>query len=84
MFKASNINITLRSADILSIFKISNCPINVFHRLNFFSKFINPQSSQGSCISFTCHTSLGSFEAMAHHSNILAWKILWMEKPGRL
>ena len=30
-------------------------------------------------------TSLSSMEkAMATHSSVLAWKILWMEEPGRL
>ena len=30
------------------------------------------------------HAVLATGEAMAPHSSTLAWKILWMEEPGRL
>ena len=33
---------------------------------------------------FSCHLFLISEKAMAPHSSILAWKIPWMEEPGRL
>ena len=42
------------------------------------------------CLCFWCHTqkiiaiTKVSEKAMAPHSSTLAWKILWMEEPGRL
>ena len=34
------------------------------------------------CLSHT--SKAGSEKAMAHHSSTLAWKLPWMEEPGRL
>ena len=39
---------------------------------------------QWSCIQLSCFNFVPQCLEMATHSSILAWKILWMEKPGRL
>ena len=49
-------------------------------RLNFYSHF----AAEGNLKPGVVKNIAQSFIAMATHSSTLAWKIPWMEKPGRL
>ena len=47
---------------------------------------LTPYMTTGKTIALTRWTFVGKVmsKAMAPHSNTLAWKIPWMEEPGRL
>ena len=36
------------------------------------------------CLKFYSQVKIGTEKAMAPHSSTFAWKIPWMEEPGRL
>ena len=50
--------------------------------VTFFLKMKSEENS--SSVMFSHHYCLETEKAMAPHSSTLAWKIPWMEEPGRL